>query len=176
MRSRHSGLTLCVLTVAALLCAAPGLAGDAKKWDTYGKDMTKGKMQPVSKVQTPTPEGKTVRAFGIVAEVCQAKGCWMNIEGGDVTMRVEFEDYGFFVPSNAAGKKVQLEGIVTERTLSEAEREHLQSESESGAPLPERMLVFVAKGVRIQDGGSIPADQQKRIGGKASDAEAEHGH
>lgn len=165
--------TLASLVLAAFTFAAAAFASEARDWDAYGKAITKGKIQPVAKVQSATPEGKTVRAFGTVAEVCQAKGCWMNVRDGDTVMRVEFEDYGFFVPMTAAGKKVQMEGIVVDRTLSEAEREHYQAESESGAPIPERMLVFVAKGVRIQDGGPIPADQQTRIEGKKSAEQAE---
>lgn len=164
--------SIALLAFAALTFGSAAFASEPRDWDAYGKAITKGKIQPVAKVQTATPEGKTVRAFGTVAEVCQAKGCWMNVKDGETVMRVEFEDYGFFVPMTAAGKKVQMEGVVVDRTLSEAEREHYQAESESGAPIPERMLVFVAKGVRIQDGGAIPAEQKARIEGKKSAEEA----
>jgi len=156
-----------------LLAAVPALAGSdtGRDWDAYGAAISKGRFQRLSSVTAPTREGKSLRVQGTIAEVCQMKGCWMNVADGEDTLRVEFKDYGFFVPSTAAGKPVQLEGAVVERTMSEAEREHLRAESESGKPVPERMLVFVASGVRIQGGGAIPEDQQRRIGGgKAEEA------
>lgn len=161
-----------------MACAvtAPAFAGaerSAKDWDSYGALVSKGRFQRVAAVKAPTPDGKTMRLEATIAEVCQMKGCWMNVAGGEDTLRVEFKDYGFFVPSTAAGKPVQMEGVVIEREMSEAEREHLQAESQSGKPIPERMLVFVASGVRIQGGGPIPADQQKRIGGKKAEADTE---
>jgi len=162
-----------------LALGAPAFAGAEKRtgaWDSYGAALSKGRFQRVSSVQAPTAEGGTLRLEATIAEVCQMKGCWMNVAGGADTLRVEFKDYGFFVPSTAAGKPVQLEGVVVERQMSEAEREHLRSESESGKAIPERMLVFVASGVRIQGGGPIPADQQRRIGGKKAEAERTHPH
>lgn len=154
-----------------LICCAcaPAVAGPApsgEDWDPYGAALSRGRLQRLSTVTAPTREGKILRVQGTIAEVCQMKGCWMNVQEGGDTLRVEFKGYGFFVPSTAAGKPVQMEGVVVERTLSEGEREHLRAESESGAPIPERMLVFVASGVRIQGGGAIPEDQQRRIGGK----------
>lgn len=47
-----------------------------------------------------------------IAEVCQKKGCWMDItlaENKNVTVR--FQDYSFFVPMDAGGKNAVIEGI-----------------------------------------------------------------
>lgn len=172
--------TLRVSLAVLMICAmtAPVFAGakkTSKGWDAYGAAVANGRFQRVSAVKAPTPEGKTVRLEGTIAEVCQMKGCWMNVAGGEDTLRVEFKDYGFFVPSTAAGKPVRMEGVVVEHEMGEAEREHLQAESQSGKPIPARMFVFVASGVRIQGGGPIPADQQKRIGGKSAGSEPEAG-
>jgi hypothetical protein len=165
MRHRLTILIFAVIALGVLPAASARAGGEPLVWDSYGEPITKGRTRPLSKVDGPTAEGKTLRVHGVVAEVCQAKGCWMNVGDGRTTMRVEFKDYGFFVPSNAAGKKVQLEGVVVDRTLSDAEREHLQAESESGAPIPQRLHVFVASGVKILNGGTIPEDQRQRIGG-----------
>jgi hypothetical protein len=145
-------------------------------WSQYGDSLSRGRMQRVGSVTAPSREGKTLRVQGTIAEVCQAKGCWMTVGDGDAALRVEFKDYGFFVPSTSAGKPVQMEGVVIERTMSEAEREHLRAESESGAEIPERVLVFVASGVKVQGGGPIPEGQQRRIDGKkaAPDSSAAH--
>ncbi|WP_452228916.1 MULTISPECIES: DUF4920 domain-containing protein [unclassified Lacinutrix] len=46
-----------------------------------------------------------------VADVCQAKGCWMklDLENGEQVM-VKFKDYGFFMPKNIAGQEVIING------------------------------------------------------------------
>lgn len=59
-----------------------------------------------------------VKIQGVVAQVCQAKGCWMTIVGpNNETIRVTFKDYGFFVPTDISGKEVIVEGIVTSKEL-----------------------------------------------------------
>lgn len=45
-----------------------------------------------------------------IQAVCQAKGCWMDVQLGDNLMTVKFWDYGFFVPLDAAGNKVYMKG------------------------------------------------------------------
>ena len=54
--------------------------------------------------------GKQVLIEGTIGDVCQAKGCWMTVRDQDQEVRVEFKDYGFFVPYSAGGKPVRLEG------------------------------------------------------------------
>jgi hypothetical protein len=46
---------------------------------------------------------------GTVAEVCQAKGCWMKLklEDGQEAM-VKFKDYGFFMPKDAGKSEAEL--------------------------------------------------------------------
>ena len=46
-----------------------------------------------------------------VVEVCQKKGCWMNVAlDNDNSTFVKFKDYAFFVPMNAENKDVIVEG------------------------------------------------------------------
>jgi hypothetical protein len=54
-----------------------------------------------------------LKLSGKVKEVCQNKGCWMNVvseNGESQAVFVKFKDYGFFVPKDCAGKKVIMEG------------------------------------------------------------------
>jgi len=52
------------------------------------------------------------KVSGTIVEVCQSKGCWMTLQlDNGETMRVTFKDYGFFVPKDAAGKSVVIDGI-----------------------------------------------------------------
>ncbi|MFZ6666273.1 DUF4920 domain-containing protein [Peijinzhouia sedimentorum] len=57
-------------------------------------------------------EELNAKVSGTILEVCQAKGCWMTLQlDNGETMRVTFKDYGFFVPKDAAGKTVIMDGI-----------------------------------------------------------------
>ena len=93
---------------------------------------------------------------GRITEVCQAKGCWMNVvldNGSEVF--VKFKDYGFFVPTDTAGDTVVMQGKVTLEELSVEEQKHYAKDkgaSEGELELiiqPKKTLKFVADGVAI---------------------------
>lgn len=66
-----------------------------------------------------------VKVSGTIEEVCQNKGCWMNMNiGNGKSMKVRFKDYGFFVPKDAAGKTVIMEGFAFNDTISVADQKH----------------------------------------------------
>ena len=48
-----------------------------------------------------------------IKEVCAKKGCWMTLPVGneDENVMVRFKDYGFFMPTDAAGKEVIVDGF-----------------------------------------------------------------
>ena len=92
-----------------------------------------------------------------VIDVCQRKGCWMNVEGPDGSeIRVTFKDYGFFVPKNCAGKTVVLDGFAYTDTTSVAELKHYAEDAErseeeiAAITEPEITVSFEARGVIIQ--------------------------
>lgn len=59
-----------------------------------------------------------------VNKVCQKKGCFFIAVDGDLSARVTFKDYGFFIPTNSTGKEVVLKGILTEKVLTEDQAKH----------------------------------------------------
>nr|WP_299069980.1 DUF4920 domain-containing protein [uncultured Allomuricauda sp.] len=93
---------------------------------------------------------------GTIAEVCQAKGCWMkvNLDQGEQVF-VKFKDYGFFVPTNVANSKVVLNGIAFSEKVSIEEQKHYAEDSGkskeeiSKIKAPKRTLRFEASGVLI---------------------------
>ena len=95
-----------------------------------------------------------VKVKGKVAEVCQAKGCWMNIvEKGQEDMFVKFKDYGFFMPLDISGKEVIMEGYAFREITSVEELQHY-AEDEGKTPeeiaaitKPQEELKFIASGV-----------------------------
>lgn len=100
----------------------------------------------------------SVKVKGKVEEVCQAKGCWMNImpEQADAEgMVVKFKDYGFFVPKDIAGREVIMQGYAFREVTPVDELQHLAKDA--GKPQeeidqitePKIELKFLASGVLL---------------------------
>lgn len=98
------------------------------------------------------------KLIGTVESVCQTKGCWMNLqtEAGDEIF-VQFEDYGFFMPKDIAGRKVVIDGYAYREVTSVDELRHYaedegQSEEEIAAITePREDLKFMATGVKLMN-------------------------
>jgi len=94
------------------------------------------------------------RIRGTVLDVCQTKGCWMDLDLGDGEyLTVRFKDYGFFMPKDIAGRDVTLEGYAL-RVVEEVEwlrhkaEDAGKSEEEIAAITePEIQFSFMARGV-----------------------------
>ena len=63
-----------------------------------------------------------------IAKVCQKKGCFFIAQDGDTIIRVSFKDYGFFIPTDTAGRTVTLAGQLVEKQMSEEQAAHFQSD------------------------------------------------
>lgn len=149
-----------MITIAACLFVAcsPKLDPNAKH---FGENITKkGSIsydQLLSKLSTK--DSLNTKVTGTVAEVCQAKGCWMTIvsDQRDEVMRVKFKDYAFFVPMDISGKKVTFEGKAYKELTSVDELRHYAEDagktSEEIAKItePESSYKFMASGVLIAD-------------------------
>ena len=102
-----------------------------------------------------------IKVKGTVAEVCQAKGCWMNIVSNDTgvePMMVRFKDYGFFVPKDISGKTVIIEGKAFKSVTSVEELQHYakdggaSKEAIEAIKEPKVETKFLASGVILLDG------------------------
>lgn len=98
-----------------------------------------------------------IKLTGAIAEVCQKKGCWMNMNiGNNQSMKVRFKDYGFFMPKDAAGKTVFIEGVAFKSTTSVADLQHYAEDGgktkEEIAKItePETSISFEANGVILK--------------------------
>lgn len=125
-------------------------------------------------------DSMNLKLSATIEEVCQVKGCWMTLQNGDESMRVTFRDYGFFVPKDAMGKAVVVEGTVYMDTTSVADLKHFaedagKSEEEIEAITePEIDLVFVADGVIIKDYQAPEAAEEEHEGHHHDHGEHEH--
>ncbi len=98
-----------------------------------------------------------IKLAGKIESVCQKKGCWMKMNiGTNQEMMVRFKDYGFFVPKDAAGKEVVIEGVAFHDTTKVAELQHYAEDAgkskEEIAKItePEINISFEAHGVIIK--------------------------
>lgn len=96
------------------------------------------------------------RVKGQVLEVCQAKGCWMDLDlGHGEFMTVRFKDYGFFMPKDCAGNTVVIEGMV-KKEVEDVDwlRHKAQDAGKSPEEIeaitePEISYTFLARGVAM---------------------------
>jgi hypothetical protein len=111
-------------------------------------------------------DGKTVRLAGTIDAVCAKRGCWLTLRQGKKILRARFVDSGectrgFFVPRDAAGHKVILEGMIHQEELSqEMARHFLEDGGASEAEIneivgPQKALAIVCTSVAIEGGDSL---------------------
>jgi hypothetical protein len=92
-----------------------------------------------------------------INDVCQKKGCWMNLElPENKEVFVKFKDYGFFMPLNSKNSEVTLNGkaFVSEESVDEL-RHYAKDAGKSQAAIdsivaPERSYSFLADGVLLK--------------------------
>lgn len=91
-----------------------------------------------------------------VNEVCQAKGCWMQLNlDNDNEVMVKFKDYGFFVPKDITGKNVIINGKAFVKEVSVDEQRHYAEDAGKSAEEiasiiePKRTYAFEADGVLV---------------------------
>lgn len=98
-----------------------------------------------------------VKLTGVIEDVCQKKGCWMNIGiGNEQSMRVKFKDYAFFMPKDAAGKSVFIDGWAYNDTIPVEQLKHYAEDAGKSKEEiekitePEVSISFEAHGVIIK--------------------------
>lgn len=100
---------------------------------------------------------ENIKMVAEIEQVCQMKGCWMNLKSGSAEpIRVSFKDYAFFVPKDAAGKTAVVQGKAYKEVLSVEMQKHYaedagKSKEEIAAITePKTEYSFEASGVIIK--------------------------
>jgi hypothetical protein len=131
-----------LFALAAL--AAVASAGSVEK---FGKPLQGLKPTTIAEVLAKPEAGKVVRLEGVIDVVCQNQGCWLGLKQGDQAIHVAMEGHAFFVPKDAKGRKVALEGKVVVKDRSKEDVEHLKEE---GAKEAASRVSIAASGVEIE--------------------------
>jgi hypothetical protein len=122
----------------------------------YGEKITADSAVAVSELASLMGDKSEMplKLTGVISDVCQKKGCWMEIKNPNgEPVRVTFKDYGFFMPLDAAGKTAIMDGIAKVEVTSIADlKEYAKDAGENKAAIeaikePKKELVFEAKGV-----------------------------
>ncbi len=98
--------------------------------------------------------GREITLTTRIAKVCRKKGCFFIARDGNAVARITFKDYGFFIPTDSAGKKVLLNGTFERRDITEAQAKHYRKdlgEAPDGAAGGSEYHI-VATAVRIPKG------------------------
>jgi hypothetical protein len=126
-----------------------------QKFDETGAITAKELKQKIASLGAGETVSATVQ--GKIAAVCQARGCWMNLDMEDGTvMMVRMKDHAFFVPKDAAGRTavVKGEGYIEETSvemLKHFAEDAGKSQQEIDAiTKPKQEFVFRAEGVVIK--------------------------
>jgi len=126
--------------------------------DSITTDGAISKEELLAKYNTMKPtDTLNVKVLAKITDVCQKKGCWMNLDLGEgKTAFVKFKDYGFFVPKNAAESEAIVNGkAFIEVTSINDLKEYAKDAGKSKAAIdsivePETNYSFLADGVLIK--------------------------
>jgi hypothetical protein len=135
---------------------------DPARFEHFGAGIAEGEWTSVEKVLAEPAAfvGKPLRLGGSIGEVCQVKGCWMQLGSPEQTVLVKFKDYAFFVPKDAAGKLVVIDGSMQwKQETVEQTRHYLEDagKHEEAKKITEgrKILHFVASGAAIEKAPSF---------------------
>jgi hypothetical protein len=144
-----------LLTVAAALQAKEAVYGAGVKLDETLK---------ISTLQADPDRyvGKTVRVEGTITEVCEMKGCWMELqESPAAKIRVKVEDDVIAFPIASRGKVGIAEGVVealemTRESYIEWQKHLAEEQGKTFDPAtvgdgPHRVLQIQATGAKVLD-------------------------
>lgn len=120
-------LLFCFLMIAGIAAYAQPPQVPADAGATFGAVITPDGAIPVGQVSKVLEKSGAahVKVTGKVIDVCEKKGCWMQVEMPDKsTVMVKMKDYGFFVPMAIEGKTVVIDGEAKTIVTSVDELKH----------------------------------------------------
>ena len=167
-----------MLVSLATLSATPGSGSGIKPGEEklYGDKLTLSEAVAIKEILAHPDEynKKEVLVEGVAGEVCENKGCWMFLTDGSAKVRVDFKNYGFFVPWDSEGKRVRIQGKVYKKLISREVAKHWAEEQKSPDVKPEdikedqAVVMITASGVLMESGSDLSDEQKEVIEGKTS--------
>jgi len=126
-----------IRTVRTLALVLPALIAAPLAAQQYGKELTLKKQTKISDIITKPNafEGKLVQVRGTIVDVCEHRGCWIQISGDKRFQSITFkvEDGVISFPMSVKGKEVVAEGVVA-KLPAKAETESCEEDKKDAAP------------------------------------------
>jgi len=110
-------------------------------------------------IATCSNTGEVCKVEGTIDSVCQVRGCWFTLSAPDVDpiVRIRMQDYAFFVPRNAIGATVVLEGTLERTVIPQDLAQHFADDEANAGTAPAREVAgpedtfqFMISGAQIQ--------------------------
>lgn len=145
---------------AAPAAGAPAAATGQK----FGAGVTLTASTPIATLLAdPKPlVGQKVRVEGMVVDVCEMRGCWMDLAGSAPGQKLRFKvtDGDMVFPMDAKGKYAVVEGVVAVNDLSlEQSKEYLKHQKEEGADVDPDSCTEPMSIVRLDGTGAMLRDR-----------------
>lgn len=163
-----AGIVGCGDQAGSTVQSAPAQAATPKGYKTYGGKMESTPVVAAEQVFAKPDEynGKTIRLSGTATSVCEHRGCWLAVEKNGRTIRARFVESGdctegFFVPRDAAGHKVILQGTFKKEVISEAKARHFLEDANAPKEQiekivgPQEVLSIICTSVAIEGGDKL---------------------
>jgi hypothetical protein len=149
-------VTALVLALAACGMSPPPPAFEG---EPFGEALTLSEITPVDRILAAPDDyvGQRVLIEGDIVDVCDNRGCWMDIETNGAKIQVKVEDGVIVFPTTARGKTALVEGTVerVERTAEQAFAAAAHRAEEQGLPF-DSTAVYAAETVyRIRGIGAL---------------------
>lgn len=120
---------------------------------TTGAPITVKKSVPIAKLAKSPAKfvGKTILIEGTVKEVCQGKGCWVEVEDANgVSFMAKSLDDSVLLPMTCGGRKVVVQGVVTKLTAKGHDHHGPKhDEAAAGHSCPAPTFVLATQGATL---------------------------
>jgi hypothetical protein len=144
-----------VAVVVGLALASPAFPGETQATPdpvSIGAAVTVKKPVDVARLAKHPKRylGKTVRLEGTVKEVCQGAGCWVRVANpGGVTFLAKSLDESVLLPNDCAGRKIVVQGVVTEQAAANAEAHKGHDCEAEGHACPSPTFLVSTQGIQL---------------------------
>jgi hypothetical protein len=150
------GLRHLIFAAALMIVPAIVLAGDAPTApQRFGAEVRVKKAVNIGQLAKDPAKfkGKTVRLEGTVKEVCQGKGCWVEVEDASgASFMARSLNETVLLPKDCKGQHVVVEGLVT--TLPKAAAEEAEPKDHA---CPRPNYVVSTRGIELSAAVATPA-------------------
>jgi hypothetical protein len=131
-------------TFVALVLAVPAFAGESKPVaEKFGAPVTVKKSVPIAKLQKQPEKftGKVLRIEGVVKNVCQGAGCWVEVEDAKgATFLAKSLDESVLLPNDCKGRRVVVQGTFLSKPAKDHDHAAHAGEAPHECPSPTYLL------------------------------------